>query len=465
VAKKSGIGQTGFMTTETEPIPQAAYQAQQIIMAVIQDLPLGTNLCIYDVLFTIMAGQLLQTRGALIPALHASGLSHQDCLRIRSAIVKGSWSTKKLLKHLHKLIEAEQKWSALTVAGYRVHALDTTCVFRPRLKNCTTNHYSPIAKRALPAINFGLYSAVGFMEIQKVTIPKAIVRGDDQANTEVKLMTALCKAAAEFFKENDIITADRKFSVMEVIEAGLTNVVIRRAINFTMRRVATPVPEGQRKRGRPAKYGNRERPTARMRKGKAIPATEPDERHEWKDEAGNAMQASVWKNVVLQPQKGWSDERKELNLKQVWTVVLVKHPKYQDPMVILMNVKLTPQESCTVMRGRWGVEQLPLVGKQLLGGHRMFVHNKEMNFRLPELIFVGAAMLMYLAGGHEAIPTGKWDRAPKKTAGRMMRELRKVRHLRLLALPEQLRKKQSATGHWLSGYAAVRHKRAKPTPT
>jgi hypothetical protein len=149
-----------------------------------------------------MAGRLLQSRGALIPALHSSGLSHQDCLRIRSAIVKGCWSTKKLLKHLHKLIEKEQKWSALTVAGYNVHAIDTTCIFRPRLNNCTTTHYSPIAKRALPAINYGLYSAVGLMGIQKVTIRRVLVVGQKPSQI-ARLWAAILRQTAARTDQNE----------------------------------------------------------------------------------------------------------------------------------------------------------------------------------------------------------------------------------------------------------------------
>jgi hypothetical protein len=94
-----------------------------------------------------------------------------------------------------------------------------------------------------------------------------------------------------------------------------------------------------------------------------------------------------WRNVVLTEQVGWSAERKALNAKQQWKVVVVKHPDYLVPMVILLNLELSPVEAYTAMGGRWGVEQLPLVSKQFLGGHRMFVFESEMCFRLPELTF------------------------------------------------------------------------------
>jgi hypothetical protein len=121
-------------------------------------------------------------------------------------------------------------------------------------------------------------------------------------------------------------------------------------------------------------------------------------------------------------------------------------------MVILLNVALSPEHAYTIMRGRWGIEQMPLVAKQLLGGHRMFVFENEMRFRLPELIFVAASILMVVAGNSETMPSGWWDTKPKPTAGRLRRELSKVRDLPLLNLPSQLRKKNFFTSHLTFGF-------------
>jgi hypothetical protein len=446
--------------TTASPIPQPAYQAQQLIIDTIQDAPLGTKRGIYSCLFSIMAGHLRQTRGALIPALDKIGLTQNECLRAREAVAEGVWTTQQLLKRFHETVAKEQKWQPLVIGGFKVNAIDNTCTYRPRLQNCDTKHYNSTAKRALPAVNFGLCSAVGLMDGQKVTLPRLIVRGDDKAKTDQVLMEQLCELSGKILNDKDLAVADRKFPVMFMLEKGIKNIVTRRQINITARRTAPEIPEGQTKVGRPAIYGDYIRPVARTRKGKEIPATEPDEVCEWKDKAGNLMQASVWKNVVLQPQKGWSDERKALNLKQKWILLLVKHPKYPEPMIILMNVDFTPEQGSDAMRGRWGVEQLPLVAKQTLGGHRMFVHNKEMIFRFPELIFIGATLLTYLAGTCEAMPTGWWDREPQPTAGRMMRKLNEVARLADLGWPEQLRKKQSATAQLPHGYDAVRQKRS-----
>ena len=208
----------------------------------------------------------------------------------------------------------------------------------------------------------------------------------------------------------------------------------------------------QEVRGRPRKHGELIRPLERTYKGKVLAASKPDDIQTWVDHQGHQLEANLWRNVLLTEQQGWSEERKALNQQQAWLVLVVKHPKYPVPMVILLNLALSPEQAYSVMHGRWGVEQMPLVAKQLLGGHRMFVFEDEMRFRLPELLAVAASTLMVVAGNSEIMPSGWWDTKPKPTAGRLRQELSKVRDLRLLSLPPELCKKNSYTAHLSFGY-------------
>jgi hypothetical protein len=93
--------------------------------------PIGTNLRLHDALLTIMSGRLLETRGALIPALDSMGLNQNDCLRTREAIQSGSWSIRGLLKDFHVWVKANTNLQALEVAGYAVKAMDTIGIYRP----------------------------------------------------------------------------------------------------------------------------------------------------------------------------------------------------------------------------------------------------------------------------------------------------------------------------------------------
>jgi hypothetical protein len=306
-------------------------------------------------------------------------LNKNDCLRTREAIQRGAWSIRGLLKDFHAWVKERTAWQPLRVAGYAVKAIDTIGIYRPRLQSCQTKHYNSTAGKALPAINFAVLSAIGRVENQKVSLPELFVRGDDKARTEEALMQRICEQSKAFLEQTDVVTADRKFPVMVMLEAGMQHVVVRRATNFTVRRALNTEDTKLKKRGRPRQQGVVIRPLERMHKGKVIAASQADEVKTWFDAQGRLLEARMWRDVVLTEQKGWSVERKALNAKQRWIVVVVKHPDYAIPMVILLNLELTAQEAYAVMRGRWGVEQLPLVSKQLLGGSRMFVFEAEMN--------------------------------------------------------------------------------------
>jgi hypothetical protein len=436
-------------------IPSLAYRVQEAVIAMILNTPLGTNLRLHDALFTIMSGRLLETRGALIPAFDSMGLNKNDCLRTREAIQSGSWSVRGLLKDFQAFVSKQTQWQPLNIAGYNVKAVDTTCIYRPRLQSCTSKHYNSTAGKALPAINFAFVTAIGRVQQQKVSIPIVITRGNEQESTEEQLMRTACEQGSKFLGDTDVVTADRKFSVLVMLESGIQNVVVRRATNITFRRVLEAEDSTQsRGRGRPRKHGKLIRPLERVYKDKVHVASEADEVQTWTDEAGHSLVARVWRGVVLTEQKAWTEQRKALNTRQKWMVVVVKHPNYEIPMVILSNLELTAEETYEIMRGRWGVEQLPLVSKQLLGGSRMFVFEEEMNFRLPELTFLAASVLMVVAGSCEEMPTGWWDLRAKPTAGRLRRELNKVHDLRVLDVPVELRKKNSVVAQLPRGYHA-----------
>jgi hypothetical protein len=380
------------------------------------------------------------------------GLDQQECLRTRKAIQKGAWSIRGLLKKFFSWTKIHTKWQPLKVADYQVKAIDTIGIYRPRLQNCQTKHFSSIAGKALPAINFAVLSAIGRIEQQKVSVPQLLVRGDDHALTEETLMQRICEQSLGYLSSDDLVTADRKFPIMVMLESGIKNAVVRRATNFTVRRVLDSSLRSDKTRGRPRKRGELIRPLTRIHKGVVHHASTPDETSTWTDSQGKVLSAQVWNNVVLTEQVGWSDKRKALNASQHWRVVVVKHPDYAVSMVILLNLVLSPLEAYTAIRGRWGVEQLPLVSKQLLGGHRMFVSENEMCFRLPELTFLAASILMVVAGSCEVMPSGWWDLQAKPTAGRLRRVLSKVHDLRVLDVPVELCKKNSVTAHLPCGY-------------
>lgn len=121
------------------------------------------------------------------------GLDKNEVLRTREAIQSGRWTIRGLLKGLWVYVQEKTQWQASVVGGYKVKALDTIGIYRPRLKNCQTKHYNSNAGKALPAINFAVLSAIGKVGVQKVSLPKLLVRGDERATTEEALMQRVNK--------------------------------------------------------------------------------------------------------------------------------------------------------------------------------------------------------------------------------------------------------------------------------
>ena len=56
-----------------------------VSMVWVLELPIGTNLGLFHVLWTLISGRRLQTRGALIPALSATGLEPAAVWRVWAA--------------------------------------------------------------------------------------------------------------------------------------------------------------------------------------------------------------------------------------------------------------------------------------------------------------------------------------------------------------------------------------------
>jgi hypothetical protein len=341
----------------------------------------------------------------------------RDSLRIWQGLAHGAWEANALLGELHARIEHEHAWAALEVGGYRVKAMDTVGYYRPRLQGCQTKHYQSAVGKALPAICLGQVGAVGQIGAQRVTVP--------------------C----------------RKFSPLVLLKAGCPHLVLRRPKNVTLRRAQAPVYAG---RGRPPTRGELVRPLPRTYKGRPIPASAPDATWAWQDlrRDGSAcvIEAQLWHEVVLPAQSHWTLADHKLMAHTVWTVVVIAHPDYEEPMVVLMNVALNAQQAYRVATSRWGIEQPPLVAKQLLGLHRQFVWAPDMRFRWPELSLIAAGLLTYVAATvPNPTPTGWWDRQPKPTAGRLRRQLSKV-DWRQVPLADQLRKKRSVTRHLPKGF-------------
>jgi len=429
----------------------AVSHTMEALRAVTEKLPIGTNLGLLRFLWMQVNGSLLPSRGAIFPALQAIGLLPAAIRRAWAAFRYGAWQIDDLLTAWEGYVVEQGQWQEHQYDGYRLKAVDLTAYWRPKLRGLKTKHYYPPAGKALPAVVLALATRVGSINGQRVAVITDLVRADLDDPSESSLQTSMVRQIAKALDKDEIPVFDAGFKPRELQRAGLQRYLVRLAVNFTARRNVLPTYKG---RGCPPKYGKLVRPLARKgRKGNLIPATPPDREETW-TEGDIEFRAEFWDNLVLPDVKVHPDN-------STFTVVAIYDPRFRQPWLLACPLCLTGVALRRLYRDRWPVEQVPLAGKQMLGGVRQFVSAPESCQRLPELNLLAGAMVTYLAATLPAVPTGFWDRNPKPTPGRLRRLLARADFPKLYPLPERLRKKNSVHDHLPKGIWG--HRRTKQT--
>ena len=419
-------------------MPAPVYRVMQVLCTLVSPLPIGTNLGLAHLLWMLLSGELLVSRGAIIPGLSTSGLPVAAVRRAWAALGQGTWTSDDLLARLVVIVESEGPWQPHTHAGYHPVAVDTTGFWRPRLVDCPTKHYSSVAGKALPAIPLGLVARVGSVNGQRMALPLAIVRADRSDPGPQIHQRRLVQRAKAVSAPDDVLVFDRGFGVALLQGEEVPTWVVRLPKNFTARRATPPAYQG---RGRPPTRGARVRPLSRQRKGRVIAATPPDQVMTW-TEGTTTLRAEQWPALVLPDADPDS---------AVFTVVAIHDPRYAEPLLLATPLALTPPVVRDVYHDRWPVEQLPLAAKQMLGAARQFVHVPETCQRWPELTLLAGALLTYVAATQPAVPTGFWDRRPRPTPGRLRRVLSRCVFPNDFPLPARVREKASVTTHLPKG--------------
>jgi hypothetical protein len=81
-------------------MPAAVYRVLGLLCALVESLPIGTNLGMVHLCWMLVSGQLLGSRGAIMPGLQALGLADPAIRRAWVALGQGSWTSQRLLKTL-----------------------------------------------------------------------------------------------------------------------------------------------------------------------------------------------------------------------------------------------------------------------------------------------------------------------------------------------------------------------------
>src|SRR5713101_3580184 len=126
------------------------YRISLMLSSLLRDVPVGTNLGLFHLFWTLLSGRLLASRGAVIPALADTGLPPPAVRRAWAALAYGDWAINPLLTRWQGWVRAEGRWQPCCRGGYHPVVADGVGFFRPRLADCPTTHYSFLAGKALP---------------------------------------------------------------------------------------------------------------------------------------------------------------------------------------------------------------------------------------------------------------------------------------------------------------------------
>lgn len=426
----------------SEPV----YRICSVLCQLLASVPVGTNAGLFALLWALVSGQFLLSRGAVFPALAQLKLSPAAVRRAVAALSYGRFVFADLLADWNQLVKKEGRFFANEYAGWRPVACDTTGFFRPELLGCRSKHYTGDAKTALPAVVLGLIASVGTVCGVRVPVLRHLLRGHNTKECEADLKRRLLSQASKTLTEKEVLVADAGFGLADVLASGVKKFVVRVAQNFTARKNALPEYKG---RGRHPEYGEVVRPLPRTRKGKTIAADKPTQTERWTFQ-GRKLQAQRFGGLTLKTEKPGGAS---------FDCVVIFDPRYKHPLVLATNLSVSAHVIWQLYRDRWAIEQLPLAAKVMLGGERAYVHGGESRFRLPELALLAGNVLSYVAAGSEAVSSGFWDRAARPTCGRLRRLLWRQDFSLLPVCEGKMRKKNSVTSHLKTGVDA--HRRTK----
>ncbi|MHB8749868.1 MAG: hypothetical protein ACYDBJ_11860 [Aggregatilineales bacterium] len=310
--------------------------------------------------------------GALFPGLKSIGLTDREAQRAWRAFRGGKWQVGELVRAWRSYSEGQTDWKVHVHEGYRAVPVDVTAFWRPKLKGCPSQHYQPVAERALPAVILGLVGEVGEVGGQRLALPRAFERVHPQDGSEKRLWQAMLRQVNRHLAEDEIAVVDAGVKIKDLQAAGIDRYVVRLPTNFTARRNVVVPHTG---RGRPPVYGALVRPLPRQYKGKTLDATPADDRSSW-SVRGRTLRVEQWHGLVLP--KTIPDPTH-----QTFDVYAFHDPAFKQPWLLATPVPLHPDSVHGLYADRWPVEQLPLAAKHMIGAHRQCVHATESIQRLP----------------------------------------------------------------------------------
>jgi len=378
-------------------------QTLHTIEQIVKPIAIGTNLALLQIIWAMISGRFLTSRGALHSALALSGFSAAEIRCCWRALRHGVWHIGELIDHFRQEVSREGSWQRHQWGGYQPLAADVTAIWRPKLQGWLGTVYRQLLGRRVIGIGFGLVVEVGQIGGQRLPVIRQIIRNHHPHDSEETLKERLLREAARHRTEREVLIHDAGVTLKQVHQLAIERFVIRVASNCTARRNQLPEYRG----GRRAEFGTAVRPLPRTWKDRYYEATPADITTTF-DLDGTTISALGWHDL-MRPDLKVADPH------ALFTIWVFHDPRFDNPLLVATDLQDASAEVIfRLYQDRWPVEQIPLVAKQLLGCGRQFVFAPASCWRLGELAFLAGNLLSWLALILPPQPTGFWDLHPKK---------------------------------------------------
>jgi len=312
------------MTTASEKMIQA-------IEYVVKPISIGTNIALLHLLWAMVSGAFLSSRGAVHTALKLSGRSDAETRRGGNALRTGQWQISELISRWREWVMKEGGWEAREYEGWRAVSCDAVVFPRLKLKGWKAKLYRGTFGRAIKAVGLGVIVDIGHYGTERVPLLRKIIRCQNTEDGGNELKKELLREGASALEENEVLVHDAGASVKDVQEAGVPRYVIRVAKNCVARwNYLSEDAHGNRQ------YGARIRPLARSRKGKKIESTNDPTIETSFEYQGRTIKAWCWQNVVGQEDKVsdkaetyhlWVFLTRYIEIRLFWLPMLMPKPK------------------------------------------------------------------------------------------------------------------------------------------
>jgi hypothetical protein len=209
------------------------YRISVLLGAILTEVPVGTNLGLFWLLWALISGRFLLSRGAVFPALADGGLSADAVRRSGAALAYGRWAIKPLVRAWQQVVQQEGRWHAHRYEGFRPVACDLVGFFRPHLNGCVGKHYQSGADKALPAIVLAVVAAVGAVGKVRLPLLRLVLQAEPGDRGEAELQHRALTQAGAALCPDEALVVDAGFGVAALLTGGVPRFVARVARNFT----------------------------------------------------------------------------------------------------------------------------------------------------------------------------------------------------------------------------------------